>query len=379
MGPAAIGAALNNIPTLWAVPIAATIGFLTYELSTFCTQDPPDIPSVDWTDQAIALLDGPQSSGYIAAVNAFRDLIGHYLWYDFCECTAGGTPTGPGSPPSAPTDFPILNPPQVGTPVPVTPCMSLDSGVQTVTQPASTNAINQVIVPDGAVSFNVTAKFLSATGGLTHMAFQTLSNTTTGFTGATSRDVSPTTQAVGSTYTKSIAIPAGARYWTVNAIPQNGSVGDHGTVEVLVDVFCGAPGSPSVPCCPPDPSLELALRNIWQTVQLIQRQAVPFGYIASTSHSGLSGAGSLSISGLLGAKVDVTTLPSSYGRSGTSPTEYFDLGFVSFGTADGFPTSYRVEHDPTLMLPARCSAYTELDYDLAPGVVVTITELVREP
>lgn len=114
-------------------------------------------------------------------------------------------------------------------------------------------------------------------------------------------------------------------------------------------------------------------------VTLIQRQSVPFAYVPSTAHVGLSGAGTLAISGLLGAKIAVTTLPSALGRQSTTPEEIFDAGFITFGTPDGYPSSFRLEHNPQLILPARCSAFTQLAYDLHPGVVITITELRREP
>lgn len=114
-------------------------------------------------------------------------------------------------------------------------------------------------------------------------------------------------------------------------------------------------------------------------VTLIQRQSVPFAYVPSTAHAGLSGAGTLSISGLLGVKIAVTTLPGAIGRKSTTPEEIFDAGFITFGTPDGYPSSYRLEHHPQLILPARCSAFTQLAYDLHPGVVITITELLREP
>jgi hypothetical protein len=114
-------------------------------------------------------------------------------------------------------------------------------------------------------------------------------------------------------------------------------------------------------------------------ITLVQRQAVPFDYVTSTTHTGLSGAGAISISGLLGIKINLTTLPLSYGVEGTSPPLHFDLGFVTFGTVDGFGQAVRVDRNPQVILPPRCSAFTDLDYDLAPGVVATITELVRAP
>jgi hypothetical protein len=114
-------------------------------------------------------------------------------------------------------------------------------------------------------------------------------------------------------------------------------------------------------------------------ITLVQRQAVPFAYVPGTVHAGLSGAGELDIFGLIGIKATITTLPDALGRAGTQPTELFDAGFLTFGTTDGFPTSFRLNRTDLLALPPRCSAYTKLDYDLAPGVVVTITELLREP
>jgi hypothetical protein len=114
-------------------------------------------------------------------------------------------------------------------------------------------------------------------------------------------------------------------------------------------------------------------------VKLIQRQAVPFAYVPGTTHTGLSGAGVIDVSGLIGAKADVTTTPDRFGREGTSPTEFFDMGFITWGTPDGWPSSFRLEHDPLVMFPRSAGLYTEIRYDLEPGVVITLTELLREP
>jgi len=75
----------------------------------------------------------------------------------------------------------------------------------------------------------------------------------------------------------------------------------------------------------------------------------------------------------------MTLGPGFLGQEGTSPTEYFDAGFLTWGTPDGWPQSFRLDHDPTLNFPRRAGLFTTLDYDLHPGVTVTITELVREP
>lgn len=174
--------------------------------------------------------------------------------------------------------------------------------------------------------------------------------------------------------------------WNIVAIdvnPSNTSSantwGSHGGVGFGLDFTYAAVPQNVQPCCPPDVTTQAYLDLILQAVTLIQRQSVPFGYVPATTHAALSGAGSLTIGGLIGVKVDLTTIPASYGRSGTSPTEYFDLGWVTFGTPDGFPSSFRVDKELNLLTPRLCGAYTVLDYQLAPGVIATITELVREP
>lgn len=378
MGPAAIGAALSKIPTAWAIPIAGFLGLITYDLTTFCTDDPPAIPVVDWTAEALTLLSILNPVARVQAVKNFSDLIGHYLWYDFCECTAGGTPTPPGAPPAAPIDFPLVDPPIIGA-SPAGVCFAADSGVITI--PAATGPFippfYDLPIPNTATFVSATLENLSGNGNAIAgwgLFQRPTAGSNTGASYLLQTAVS-TADGAKSTLSGGIVHPT----WFYGPIPSNTN-GTACKVRVTASFYCGSsPGQPSAPCCPPDPTLTAMLQNIWQQVSLIQRQAVPFGYVPGTVHSALSGAGSFSIQGILGAKVDVTTLPSSYGRSGTNPTEYFDLGFVSFGTADGWPTSYRLEHDPTMMLPARCGLYTDLEYDLAPGVVVTITELLREP
>jgi len=174
------------------------------------------------------------------------------------------------------------------------------------------------------------------------------------------------------------AAPAGATHailqLTNNAVPYSTD-----GITGSLDFYCNSqPGGLQSPCCPPDPALERRLDVILSYVQLLQRQLAPFAYVAGAVHAGLTGQGTLSISGLIGAKVVTTVRPGSLGEAGTTPTEYFDVGFITFGTPDGYPHSYRLEHDPYIVFPSRCSAFTELAYDLHPGVTVTITELVRE-
>lgn len=155
--------------------------------------------------------------------------------------------------------------------------------------------------------------------------------------------------------------------------------GTEGGIGMGLD-FTAAPIVQNVtPCCPPDVTTQAYLDLILQAVTLTQRQAAPFGYVPGTVHAGLTGAGTIDIQGVLGAMIEVTTLPSRAGSEGSGPTEYFDLGWVSFGTPDGWPTSYRIDKQKTLCIPRAAGLYTQIDYDVPDDVVVTIRELVREP
>jgi hypothetical protein len=77
--------------------------------------------------------------------------------------------------------------------------------------------------------------------------------------------------------------------------------------------------------------------------------------------------------------VSFGTLPSAIGSESGTPTEYFELGFLSVGTADGYQRSVRLEHNPQVWFPPDMGSQTLVGYSLNPLVTATITELQREP
>jgi hypothetical protein len=181
------------------------------------------------------------------------------------------------------------------------------------------------------------------------------------------------------TDTITVPVPAGATSFSLRYGELTGS-GCTDTVTGQFDIYCGTtPGTSQPACCPPDPIITALLTQILAAVTVIQRQDAPFGYIKTTAHAGLTGNGSIAVQGLLGAEVLVTTLPPWLGQIAGTPVEHFDVGFVTFGTADGFEHSERIDHIPKLVFPESAGVYTSIGYTLAPGVVATITEIVREP
>jgi hypothetical protein len=390
--PAVANALLNNIPVAWAVPFAAYIALKTYDLSVFCAVDPPADPGFTALD-AIALLNvyNPFVSGPAGA--KFQQLVDRYAWYAFCQCTSVTTPAPPAAP-AAPVGLPQINAP-VGTPPTAGACWDkLATGLVGGTTALAKNYTDQLVPPGATHSQNNTGMAGLATAIPLPLPTSITVTTTTdagggtsqidfnwGFFNAAGAQVGGNTVTLNpaSTFVTNQAIPATAVYWWFG-IDEAGTPNTL-TCSMRLQAWCAgtSPTTVAAPCCPPDPLLTGMLNQILGLVTLLQRQTAPFAYLASTVHAGLSGAGTISIQGLLGVKTVSTARPTSLGQTGTSPTEFFELGWLSFGTADGYPHSVRLEHDPQLVLPARCSAFTSLAYDLHPGVTLTITELVREP
>jgi hypothetical protein len=199
-------------------------------------------------------------------------------------------------------------------------------------------------------------------------------------TGGGTAPFAQVTVAPNSTQTRTYTLPAGTVGFSAECGRHTNGSNNSNQAFMEVTAYCGGqPGQLVAPCCPPDPRLTQLIMSLIGQVQLIQRQAVPFAYVYGTNHTGLSGNGELTVTGLIGASVDVTTLPSSYGQVDGTPVELFDLGFITFGTTDGWQKSIRIDHDGSLMLPPAAGAFTRLGYTLSPGVVVAIRELVREP
>jgi hypothetical protein len=357
------------------------VGLIPVVYSNFCSTDPPTMVALSRAESD-ALANNTIGADFFNGIGKFKDVLLNLIWLDVCQCSSG-TMTPP-TVPAVNVNTPVFQPPVGPNTAPCRP-------VTTVTGLPAVSAGGGTSVWPHVDSFDTNSGWSNVGGSLSTVRVHAVNNIVTGagltFAGfviwqldnltTVRNDFFTTTP--GQIHDFDFSPPVTA---TQFAIGYNSTGSGTGNVNnSSVSRYCNGaiPGAQQQPCCPPDVSTQAYLDLILQQVNLIQRQAVPFAYIASTAHTGLSGAGQINVSGLLGVKIHLTTIPSSYGRQGTFPTEYFDLGWVSFGTADGFPSGVRLSRADQLLLPARCSAYTELDYDLAPGVVATITELVREP
>jgi hypothetical protein len=374
---------------LWLDPyIAGTATLLNIHLPTFCTIDPPADPGLSGTDMvAIALLGNANPDP--GPMQRMGQLILRGLWNVFCECTSGGPPTV-SVPTAAPAGSPAINPPSVTTQPTVGNCFAISlTGIQNVdgvehyyTTGTDTTTDNYLPLPQGAAFATISAQ--ASTPGATpydrqfNFQFKNLAGAIIG--GSPSVDVGPVGNPATAPQTQSAtaAVPAGALTFHVESIVQ-GAGTKTGTFAVQASISCGgAAGQPIQACCPPDAVATGLLNSILQMVTLVQRQIAPFAYVTGASHAGLSGNGTIAVSGLLGIKVDVTTAPGRLGETLGDPTTIWDAGWVNIGTPDGFGPRQFISSNPMVILPVSGAA-TSIGYSIPPDVTITITELAREP
>jgi hypothetical protein len=181
----------------------------------------------------------------------------------------------------------------------------------------------------------------------------------------------------GDFHTGPVALGSGVAAVILN---HTGSATVNSTLTIELRFFCGST-QPTIQqdCCPPDPILAAQVQSILQLVTLIQRQSVPFAYIASTVHSGLTGSGEITVEGLIGARVLVTSEPFGESEQAGHPDAIAGVGWLNWGNADGWLRREFIGASPIVSLPTSAGQFTRIGYSLEPGAEVTITELVREP
>jgi hypothetical protein len=401
IAPAVIGAALNNIPTPQAMLIAGAVGALTFEMSQFCTNDPPALPTIT-ADDVFALLNPINVVGFISARQKFEDLIRNYLWPQLCDCASGPQPSVP-SAPTAVTNF-DATPPVTGA-VTTVGCADIERAVDLsqltvnhptpghtgdiidlghllglVAGPQQTSATYTLplltfYLPGGVTQYQIIVTSLANAPGVANSDLSlTFFNSGGTILGGNSYNVPNN----GVTQTSAITnLPTGASYfrWEWSGTPHAPP-----NIDFTIRFFCNnqTTGTVTQPCCPPDPTMQAAINQILGYVTLIQRQAAPFAYIAGASHS-ISGSGELSVQGLLGAKVVLGALPGSVGVESGDPAELWEVGWINWGNPDGFSARSWINCSPFISLPAVAGQYTRIGYSLKPGVTATLTELIREP
>lgn len=355
----------------WLIPVIPLLQLAPLELSAFCATDPPAEPTFT-SAETNALLQLQFGGDFDSGLSKFRDLLLSMLWRETCDCDSGSP--APFSPPSIPAGTPITQ----YVPVSNTPCGQVASfSAASPTHWANGGSLNSSIggvTPTvGVTSAIVTFHTVGTTGGGWSVPI-TLTARDSSFlqVGPASTITLPPTGTTAIT----MPIPAG----TIFIQAQWSGPGGASKVDDVwwtIDYFCGDTLGTSGTCAT-DPLVSSILDNILRQVNLIQRQQVPFAYVDGDSNS-VSGTGEISLQGVLGARIDLTTIPARVGTSAGTPDELFDIGFIRWGDTSGWGPAVRIDTDPLIHLPAQAGIYTRLGYTLTPGVIATITTLLREP
>jgi hypothetical protein len=383
---AAIATALSAYGATWAlraIPFVATIP--PFVLSSFCSTDPPAIPTFT-QPEADALLQLTFNGDFFSGAGKLVDLIKHVMWYQTCQCTSGSlTALPPAAPAPSGTGIPT------NSPQPVNPnCDNLGNANGTTGpyvdtgptwHPGDTGSPwaytwAKTSYPT-AWRMTITNTTVSGAGVTFTFAYK-LSTTAIG--GGAAPGGTPTfTLAPGATRVLDLIGIAGNNflYMWINSVTGTGTGKLLGST---IEAFCGGdtPGGTQSPCCPPDATLQATVDATLALVTLIQRQLAPFATVHGAAHTGLSGQGSIAVQGILGVAVDITTAPGRLGEESGVPITLWDAGWINIGTADGYGPRQFITSDPFLLRPVAPDV-TVIGYSIAPDVVVTITEIVREP
>lgn len=404
--PEALVFTAENIGPFLPAPLQALTPFLPYikpividSATNFCASDPPGLLSVPGLDSWLALKGGVRGSLYSLAVDFLTNLALNYLWDHMCEC-ASGTQTYTVAP-TLPT-LPVADPPSLVRPTGDGACLTATSAEQNNSTATTSRRFvigydqnapyysggvipgPAIAVPAGATTFRWSLQLDTPPSGYssnvwdTYIIWRTFDNT---FINTRPNDVFTSPHAPLAKTTKQDVIPSGATQFSVYYAPYPQPAVQGYLPHVVVELFCdGGYGTyTSQPCCPPDSTLIGFLSRIEDLLTLVQRQAAPFAYVPGAQHTGLTGAGHINLAAVLGVKVDLTTVPGYTGLQAGDPDTIFEAGWVNFGGSDGYSARTVLHTTPQLIFPNLAGQYTRLGYTLNPGVVATVTELVREP
>jgi len=97
-----------------------------------------------------------------------------------------------------------------------------------------------------------------------------------------------------------------------------------------------------------------------------------------TNHVGLTATGTITVSGIRGLRVLLTTIPTWFGSSPGTPTLRYGVGRIDMSTAEGWSTRRWIHDTPLEIIPVD-PLVTTVAYSLSAGVVATIVELVQGP
>jgi hypothetical protein len=391
----AVAAVLERIlPRAAADILAVLIAGEVYDLTQLCGTDPPTDPTLTAQDVADAL-NYADPVTWIAGVAKVRQWFKSFYWYTVCECTGGSTPGAPT--PSSPGDV-VSNDPGIPSGPAGARCWDVTDSVEITNTPT----INDI--PQFLPATATTTKANTPVTGHTATLYTIPTGANNLVTVLTKTQVDPADSLVlelnfwnasltpvatyefgqGSAlfagFEQDFAIPPTATWWYLWCATSSATISAKFSMEFAFACQGQSPSTPITPCCPPDANLEARLNAIMGMVTSIY-QSLPTPIVSlsdGTAHTGLTGAGTVTFAGdPLAVRVELTTIPASLGRDLASPAFLFDAGYlVPVIAGDPLREMRIVYQTQQVWLRALTD---QVGYKLAPGVVATITELLRGP
>lgn len=365
----------------WLSRFAPVLGVIPIDASAFCGTDPPGFQSLTGEELQSLLSADVFSTVAASAREKLRDNILTMAWYEFCECTGGGTPAEP-SAETPPADLPVVIRPSAQA------CATQSSGVLhfgagvpgrnvNVVGVVALDGSSGMLIPAGATLMRLTLTMIA--DGAVHspvsFAYKYWPNDIDAAIRIATAYSFPSPPS--GTVVVDFDVPVNAYKLTLAA--QSAINDQTDDISARIDFYCGVSPGDDVDNCTPDYVNNALLQQIYEIVTLIQRQAAPFAFIEGAAHAGLTGDGELTVEGLIGWRIELTTVPDYIGRRGDDPEVLFDAAWWTWGTDDGLGRLEPVRYRGALVLPPAAGAMTRVAYVLSAGVVATLTELKREP
>jgi len=138
-----------------------------------------------------------------------------------------------------------------------------------------------------------------------------------------------------------------------------------------------APAMPAQDCsnlCAVNWNTLSLVQNNTSTVIDIHENVAPTAYALGASTT-VSGIGEITVSGIIGALVTVTTFAAGSGVVEGDPEFFPNFGWITFGNADGWQKSVKIVHVPEVFL-SDLQSITRIGYNTEMATSVVVQELV---
>jgi hypothetical protein len=354
----------------WLIPLIPLAGLPPLVLATFCSSDPPAMPTFTQAE-ADALLNLTPGAAFVSGLPKLGAALQNIIWNDACQCTSGTytAPTAPAQPAGS-----------------ITVVTGSGSAVGQTLCAVDHSLPDNSSLPLGVTNMHAASFYGSPAVQLVRVHYSRQLHVQPDFhpqfyyqidNGPGAIRVNLPTM-VADNVLRTIDIPVPAGHSGIAVLIDTGMLGPRDDTFVCwFEDFCG-PGVGAPGCCGADLATSATLQHILALVTDMQRNYMPFAYVLGAVHAGLTGTGSVPVSRLLGVKVALTTIPGGAVTLPGNPGYIKDMGWMSVSEVDGMIQERRISQAAFTWFPPYMPLADHINYFLDPGVVATFTEISPE-